>query len=100
MLEYDLFGREGYYPAAQRKIDLPNDHQRINEITDLIEAGYIGQILISQDIWNKTQRRKYGGWGYAHIMDNVIPVMKNKGMTDTEIRTIMVENPAKLFTCE
>ena len=100
MIEYDLFGREGHYPAAQRKIDLPNDHQRINEILDLVEAGYIDQILISQDIWNKTQRRKYGGWGYAHILDNVVPVMKSKGMTDAEIRTIMVANPAKLFTCE
>jgi len=100
MLEYDLFGREGHYPAAHRKIDLPNDHQKINEILDLLEAGYIGQILISQDIWNKTQRRKYGGWGYAHILDNVVPVMKDKGMTDADIRTIMVENPARLFTCE
>ena len=100
MIEYDLFGREGHYPAAHRKIDLPNDHQRINEILDLVEAGYIDQILISQDIWNKTQRRKYGGWGYAHILDNVVPVMKSKGMTDAEIRTIMVDNPAKLFTCE
>jgi len=100
MLEYDLFGREGHYPAAHRKIDLPNDHQRINEILELMEAGHIDQILISQDIWNKTQRRKYGGWGYAHILDNVVPVMKNKGMTDGEIRTIMVDNPARLFACE
>lgn len=99
MLEYDLFGREGHYPSAHRKIDLPNDHQKINEILELIDAGYIGQILISQDIWNKTQRRKYGGWGYAHILDNVVPVMKDKGMSDADIKTIMVDNPAKLFTC-
>ena len=96
-LEYDLFGREGYYPIEHRKIDLPNDHVRINEIMDLMDLGYIKQIIISQDIWNKTQRRKYGGWGYAHIMDNTIPVMKAKGMTDEDIKTIMVDNPAKLF---
>lgn len=99
-LEYDLFGREGYYPPSFRAIDLPNDHQRINEIIDLIDAGYIRQILVSQDIWNKTQRRKYGGWGYAHILDNVVPVMKRKGMTDGEINTILTDNPAKLFTFE
>ena len=96
-LEYDLFGREGYYPMAHRKIDLPNDHIRINEIMDLMDLGYIEQILISQDIWNKTQRRRYGGWGYAHIMDNTLPVMRAKGMTEEDIKTIMADNPARLF---
>ncbi|MBN1856885.1 MAG: hypothetical protein JW846_08030 [Dehalococcoidia bacterium] len=98
VLEYDLFGREGHYPMGHRKIDLPNDHIRINEIMDLMDAGYTSQIIISQDIWNKTQRRKYGGWGYAHIMDNVLPVMRAKGMSDKDIHTIMVDNPARLFT--
>jgi len=65
---------------------------------DLMEAGFIKQIVISQDIWNKTQRRKYGGWGYAHIMDNVLPVMRAKGMSEKDIKTIMVDNPARLFT--
>lgn len=97
-MEYDLFGREGYYPMEHRKIDLPNDHMRINEIMDLMNLGYGRQILISQDIWNKTQRRKYGGWGYAHIMDNTLPVIRSKGMTNDDIRMIMVENPARLFT--
>jgi phosphotriesterase-related protein len=96
-LEYDLFGREGYYPMEQRKIDLPNDHGRINEIMDLMSLGHTKQVLISQDIWNKTQRRKYGGWGYAHILDNTLPVMRAKGMTDSEIRTLMVDNPARLL---
>lgn len=96
-MEYDLFGREGYYPLEHRKIDLPNDHMRINEIMDLMDMGFTDQLLISQDIWNKTQRRKYGGWGYAHILDNTLPVMKSKGMTDADIRHLMVENPARLF---
>lgn len=96
-LEYDLFGREGYYPMEHRKIDLPNDHMRINEIMDLMAAGYTKQVIISQDIWNKTQRRKYGGWGYAHILDNTLPVMRAKGITNDDIHTIMVDNPARLF---
>lgn len=96
-LEYDLFGREGYYPMHQRVIDLPNDAQRINEIIDLIDKGYLNRILISQDIWNKTQRCTYGGWGYAHILRNTLSVMRVKGITDQQIHTIMVENPKRLF---
>jgi len=97
-LEYDLFGREGYYPVHHRIIDLPNDAQRINEITELINKGYLNQMLISQDIWNKTQRCTYGGWGYAHILRDTIPVMRVKGMTEEQIHTIMVENPRRLLT--
>ena len=98
ILEYDLFGREGYYPLQQRYIDLPTDHQRINEIKELIQAGFIGQILISSDIWNKHQRRKYGGWGYDHILRNVIPRMRVKGLTEEEIHILLVENPRRVYT--
>ena len=97
-LEYDLFGREGYYPTQHRVIDLPNDAQRINEIMELIDRGFLSQILISQDIWNKIQRCAYGGWGYAHIMRNTLPVMRVKGMTEEQIHSIMVENPRRVFT--
>jgi phosphotriesterase-related protein len=36
-LEYDMFGREGYYPLQVRVVDMPNDAQRINEIMRLID---------------------------------------------------------------
>jgi len=97
-LEYDLFGREGYYPIHHRVIDLPNDAQRTNEIIELINKGYLGQILISQDIWNKTQRCAYGGWGYAHILRDTLPVMRVKGVTEEQIHMIMVENPRRLLS--
>jgi phosphotriesterase-related protein len=96
-LEYDLFGREGYYPLEQRVIDLPNDAMRINEIIQLIDEGYLNQILISQDIWNKTQCCRYGGWGYAHILRDTLPVMRAKGISEEIIHTIMVENPKRLL---
>jgi len=94
-IEYDLFGREGYYPI---NLDLPNDAQRINELMQLIDEGYLNQILISHDIWTKTQCCTYGGWGYAHILRNVVPVMLAKGMTRKQIQTIMVDNPRRIFT--
>jgi phosphotriesterase-related protein len=97
-LEYDLFGREGYYPIHKRVVDMPNDATRINEIRDLIEAGFINQIFISHDIWNKTQLTRYGGWGYDHILRDVVPVMRAKGMTGEQIRTIMVDNPRRALT--
>ena len=93
-IEYDLFGREGYYPI---NLDLPNDSQRINELMQLIDEGYLSQLLISHDIWTKTQCCTYGGWGYAHILNNVVPVMLAKGITREQIRIIMVDNPRRMF---
>jgi phosphotriesterase-related protein len=95
-IEYDLFGDEGYYPMGFRVIDLPNDAQRINEIRELMAAGYERQILISHDICTKRQLCKYGGFGYGHILRNTVPVMAAKGMTQDEIDQLMIYNP-RLF---
>lgn len=95
-LEYDLCGNEGYYSLSS--IDLPNDHQRVNEIMQLIDRGYLDQILISQDICGKRRLRCYGGHGYDHILRNLVPVMRVKGMSDEQIRRLLVENPQRLLT--
>lgn len=97
-VEYDLFGREGYYPTRFRVIDLPNDHQRINELKELADKGFDKQIVISQDNYCKTQMCKFGGWGYAHILREAVPVMRLKGLEDDLINTWIVDNPARLLT--
>lgn len=99
-LEYDTFGWEGVtllpiYRGSDT--DVPNDSQRIHEIRQLIDEGYLNQILVSHDICFKTWRARYGGKGYAHISNYVVPKMLEKGMTSEQINTIMVENPKRLF---
>jgi len=94
-LEYDLFGLERYYPLAL--FDIPNDHQRVNEIIQLIEQGYLNQILISHDISLKIRLKRYGGHGYDHILRNVVPMMRDKGMSEKQINALLVENPKRLL---
>jgi len=94
-LAYDMCGEEGYYSLSI--VDLPNDHQRVNEIMQLINQGYLNQILVSQDICTKHRLRRYGGHGYDHILRNMVPVMRVKGMSDEQIRTLLVENPQRLL---
>ena len=96
-LAYDMCGVEGYYPLYLSIIDLPNDHQCINEIMQLINQGYLNQILISQDICTKHRLRQYGGHGYDHILRNMVPVMRVKGMSDEQIHMLLVENPQRLL---
>ena len=97
-IEYDLFGREGYYPPRHRVLDVPNDHQRINELNELADKGYQNQILISHDNWTKSSLCFYGGWGYAHILRDALPVMRLKGLSQELINTWLIDNPRRILT--
>lgn len=77
----------------------PTDTQRIQEVKRLIDDGWIGQILLSQDVCIKLMTRKYGGWGYAHILDVLVPRFRMEGVSAKamEMETLMVENPRRLL---
>lgn len=99
-LEYDVFGWEGHFPCTWTTddfLDIPNDTQRIYEICELIDAGFLTQVLISQDVCRKTARACYGGWGYAHILKYVVPMMRQRGITQQQIDTMLIDNPQRLF---
>ncbi len=97
-LEFDCFSMEGYYPKRYGVFDIPNDAMRVNYIIRLIDQGYLNQILISTDMSVKAKLFAYGGPGYAHIPDNVIPWMHARGMSEEIINTITVENPKRMLT--
>ncbi len=100
-LELDNFGKEGYFSSATKSdlsIDIPNDHYRVNMLMDLVRAGYEDQLLVSQDICTKDMTIKYGGYGFAHILKRVVPIMRLKGMEERTIKQILEVNPQRVFT--
>ena len=95
-LEWDLFGNEGsYYPLAE--IDMPSDAQRMGFIKRIADAGYSEKIVIGQDICTKHRLTKYGGHGYGHILENIVPKMRRKGFSEELIHAITVGNPASIL---
>ena len=95
-LEWDLFGNEGsYYPLAE--IDMPSDAQRLDFIKRVADAGYSDRIVIGQDIFTKHRLVRYGGHGYGHILENIVPRMRRKGFSEDVIRAITVGNPARIL---
>lgn len=95
-LEFDMFGLESaYYPFGPA--DLPNDGRRIDYIIGLIGQGLLDKILISHDIAFKHALTRYGGLGYRHILQNVMPKMKTKGMSQDEVDTILITNPRRML---
>jgi len=96
-LEYDLFGSNPFYPLRFGVFRRPCDRERIEQIKELIDEGYLNQILISQDICLKTKLVRYGGTGYAHILCNILPQMLARGITQAHIHAMMVESPRRLL---
>jgi phosphotriesterase-related protein len=91
-LEFDLFGQESsYYSLAE--IDMPNDATRVEHLLALTARGFGQRLLVAQDICSKTHLRKYGGEGYGHLIRNVLPLMRRKGMTPDNVRDLTVDNP-------
>ena len=96
-LEYDLFGLENSYYPYNPSFDMPNDGGRMAHVLALIAAGHQDQILMSHDIAYKTSLVKYGGYGYHHLLVNVVPRLRAKGVDDLGLRRLLVENPARAF---
>jgi phosphotriesterase-related protein len=79
---------------------MPNDAMRLRAIRGLIERGHPAQILISHDICYRSRLVRWGGHGYGHIFANVVPLMRRRGFSETEVQAILVDNPRRLLTLD
>ncbi|XP_050402943.1 phosphotriesterase-related protein isoform X2 [Patella vulgata] len=96
--EYDHFGIEVSDYKLCPTVDMPTDAQRIKAIRCLIDNAFEDKILIAHDIHTKHRLMKYGGHGFSHILINVLPHMKRRGITQQHIDKILVQNPRKWLT--
>jgi phosphotriesterase-related protein len=93
-IEFDQFGVEF---VATEGFFLPRDIDRIRAVRRQIELGNVGNLLLSQDVSFKICLVRYGGWGYAHILRDLLPFMKREGISDGQLHTMLVDNPRRLL---
>jgi phosphotriesterase-related protein len=98
VIEYDLFGHEHALYPPNHAVDQPNDGMRLRFMRWLIDEGFGRQIVISHDIDNQIYLSRYGGPGYGHILENVVPLMRRRGFSREEIDAILIETPRRLLT--
>ena len=97
-VEYDRCGIERYGGNLEEAIRMfPRDADRVRGIVELIAAGYVSQILLSQDVCMKIEQKKFGGPGYGHILRHMVPMMRLLGGSQEDIDTILVENPKRML---
>ncbi len=95
-LEYDLWGMEA--SLDQYGDAYMSDAQRLSFVTELIEDGYADRLLFSHDVYTKLQRTAYGGFGYAHVLENVVPLLEKRGVDTDVIDRILIESPRSMLT--
>lgn len=91
-----------------------SDDLRIDSVCRMVEGGYTRSICLSQDAacagW--LGRPVFGGrrivpadvlaaampnWESSHLFKRIFPRLRERGITDADIQTILVENPKRYF---
>lgn len=99
-IEFDNFGKEYYVNREVRNAGyglFVRDTHRVACIKELIDAGYKNQLLLSCDVCLKTCLRTYGGWGYDHVLVNIVPMLEDEGVSNEDIMLMLKENPARFL---
>ena len=56
------------------------------------------RIVLSHDICMRSRLRQFGGPGYAHIPERVVPLMLRRGISQAQIDAMLVHTPRRLLT--
>ena len=100
-----LMSRGSYIGMDRFGIDifLPTE-KRVATIARLCEHGRVGQIVVSHDAscyfdWYDMEavKRLAPNWNFNHIPDDVLPALRNAGVTDEQIQAMTVDNPRRIF---
>ncbi len=77
---------------------------RVDTVVRMCERGHAGKMVLSHDascfidqLPEKTLPVVMPNWHYLHIHNDVIPALKQRGVTDQQLETMLVDNPRKIF---
>ncbi|MFL6237884.1 MAG: phosphotriesterase [Actinomycetes bacterium] len=97
---------EGYYLGMDRfGIDmlLPFE-QRVATVAEMCARGYAELLVLAHDASCHTdwfpheQIDQSGNWSFTHISNDVLPALRERGVSEEQITTMLVENPRRYFT--
>src|SRR5712692_6324017 len=78
--------------------------ERVNTVAAMCKRGHAGKMVLSHDAacykhWLPERPLPVilPRWHYLHIHNDVIPALKQKGVTDAHLRAMLVENPRQIF---
>jgi phosphotriesterase-related protein len=93
LLGMDRFGIDLYLPFEER----------VAIVATMIERGYIEQMVLAHDAscfmdWIEPSYLDFSpNWNFLHITSDVIPALKERGVTEAQIDQMLVGNPKRWF---
>jgi phosphotriesterase-related protein len=89
----DRFGVDVFLPFEDR----------VNTVAKMCERGHADKMVLSHDAacfmdWVPVELLPaLPNWHYLHIHNDVIPALKERGVTDEQLTTMLVDNPRQIF---
>ena len=74
------------------------EHEKAQLVKTFVEWGHIDQLTVSLDMTRKYHLKKYGGHGFAFLMDWFAPLLREVGLGDEQVDHILIENPRRILT--
>lgn len=75
------------------------DEQRAAMLKRLVDAGHLTQLLVSGDLARRSYHLTYGGGpGFRYLVERFPLLMMEAGLTAGQVRTIVVDNPARALS--
>jgi len=88
LLEYDSAFR---WPAG-------DENPTLEIVTQMVEAGFAGQIVLGMDAARRKYWRSYGGSpGLGYLLAEFVPRLRSSGLSADDIDAIFVRNPAACY---
>ncbi|BBZ35841.1 phosphotriesterase family protein [Mycolicibacterium confluentis] len=93
----DRFGADVYLPTPER----------VDTVAKMCERGHAEKMVLSHDAscfidWLPEEAVPVvlPNWHYLHIHNDVLPALRQRGVTEEQITTMLVDNPKRIFSAQ
>jgi phosphotriesterase-related protein len=100
----ELIGNGSYIGMDRFGVDVYLSFEdRVDTVARMCERGHADKMVLSHDAacfmdWVPEQLLPaLPNWHYLHIHNDVIPALKERGVTDEQLTTMLIENPRRIF---
>ena len=80
------------------KINYQSDELRVEMLKRICDEGYSHKVLLSMDITRKSNMLFKGGIGYAYLLDNFLPSLREAGVKEEDIKNMTEKNIMRIFS--